>query len=34
MGALMASQMVWEGLPLSFVSPEGQESRLCGTGVA
>lgn len=34
MGALMTSQMVWEGLPQSFVSPEGQESRHCGTGVA
>lgn len=33
-GALMTSQMVWEGLPQSFVSPEGQESRHYGTRVA
>lgn len=34
MDALMTSQMVWERLPQCSVSPEEQESRHCGTGVA
>lgn len=27
MGALMAFQVLWEGLPVSFFKPEGQQSR-------